>query len=199
MIANKFPVLVLSHRTYPCTHGLAIKIHAEQLSHLGGAELAAEMGAWSADHLEYLDERGVSAMAANETVAVLLPGAFYFIHETQKPPMELFRKHNVPIALATDHNPGSSPVYSLPLMMNFGCTLFGMTPEESFQAVTLHAARALRRESQLGSLKAGKQADFAVWEIQSPIELAYAIGAPSCHSVYKNGELAFQANNHATD
>ena len=171
------------------THDLAIKIHAEQLSNLGGAKLAAEMGAWSADHLEYIDEASIQTMAENGTIAVLLPGAFYFIHETQKPPIDLFRKFNVPIALATDHNPGSSPVMSLPLMMNFGCTLFGMTPEESFHAVTSNAAKALRREDKIGSIAPGKQADFAIWDIQSPVELAYAVGHQSCRAVYKHGEL----------
>ncbi len=175
-------------------NGLALKIHAEQLSNLGGAKLAAEMGAWSADHLEYVDESAIEAMAENQTIAVLLPGAFYFINETQKPPIDLFRKHDLPMALATDHNPGSSPVFSLPLMMNFGCTLFGMTPQESLQAVTNNAAQALRRENQIGSLAVGKQADFAVWDIQSPVELAYAIGHQSCHSVYKHGQLVHSSS-----
>ena len=167
--------------------GLSIKIHAEQLSNLGGAALASEFGALSADHLEYLDEVGVQAMAASGTVAVLLPGAFYFIHETTLPPIELLRKHQVPIALATDANPGSSPVASLLLMMNMGCTLFRMTPEEAFAAVTRHAAQALGLHHQKGTIEVGKQADLVAWQMNSPAELAYGIGHNPCQWVLKSG------------
>lgn len=169
-------------------HELAIKIHAEQLSLLGGAKLAAELNAWSADHLEYLDESGVAAMANSKCVATLLPGAFYFIHETQKPPIELFRKYSVPIAVATDFNPGSSPVASLLLAMNMACTLFGLTAEESFAGVTQNAAKALRLDDR-GTLDVGKIADLVVWDIQSPSELAYGIGHNPCRQVFKNGKL----------
>ncbi|MEP3429896.1 MAG: imidazolonepropionase [Roseibium sp.] len=155
--------------------GLPIKLHAEQLSNLGGAELASKYGALSADHLEYLDETGVKAMARSGSVAVLLPGAFYTLRETQYPPMDLLRKHQVPIALATDCNPGSSPLASLLLTMNMGCTLFRMTPEEALASVTREAARALGL-SDFGTLEAGKVADLAIWNVQHPAELSYRIG-----------------------
>ena len=170
-------------------HGLAIKIHAEQLSNSGGAQLAAEFQAWSADHLEYLDEAGVAAMASSQTVAVLLPGAFYFINEKQRPPIDLLRKHQVPIALATDHNPGSSPVYSMPLVMNMGATCFGLSPAEAMAATTIHAARALRVDQQVGSIEFGKQADFALWDTQIPTDLVYRIGDNLCTAVWKKGQL----------
>lgn len=170
-------------------HSLDRKVHAEQLSLLGGAKLAAEFGALSADHLEYIDEDSVEAMAAQGTVAVLLPGAFYFIQETQKPPVDLFRKHGVPIAIATDANPGSSPATHLPLMMNMACTLFRMTPEEAFRGVTQHAAQALGLGESLGTLDVGKQADLAVWEMDTPASLAYGIGHNPCRAVYKRGAL----------
>ncbi len=168
--------------------GLDIKVHAEQLSLQGGARLAAEMGALSADHLEYLDEPSVQAMAARGTTAVLLPGAFYFLQETKLPPVELFRKYGVPVAIATDTNPGSSPVASLLLMMNMACTLFRLTPEEAMAGVTRNAARALGMSGQLGTLETGKQADLVVWEIGSPAELAYGIGHNPCRTVYKHGQ-----------
>ncbi|ASP34304.1 imidazolonepropionase [Labrenzia sp. VG12] len=155
--------------------GLAVKLHAEQLSNLGGTALAASYGALSADHLEYLDEAGVSAMAASGSVAVVLPGAFYTLRETQLPPMDLLRQHKVPIALATDCNPGSSPLASLLLTMNMGCTLFRMTPEEALAGVTRVAARALGLDDQ-GTLEPGKRADLAVWNIAHPAELSYRIG-----------------------
>jgi imidazolonepropionase len=157
-------------------HGLPVKLHAEQLSNLGGAALAARYGALSADHLEYIDEAGVRAMAAAGTVAVLLPGAFYFLRETQMPPMELFRKHRVPIAISTDCNPGTSPVTSLLLMLNMACTLFRMTPEQALAGVTRNAARALGLSVSHGTLEAGKQADFVVWDIEGPAELSYRFG-----------------------
>jgi len=156
--------------------GLPIKLHAEQLSNLGGAALAARYGAISADHLEYIDEAGVREMAAAGTVAVLLPGAFYFLREKRLPPMDLFRKHGVPIAISTDCNPGTSPVTSLLLMLNMACTLFRMTPEQALAGVTRNAARALGLSASRGTLEAGKQADFVVWDIEEPAELAYRFG-----------------------
>lgn len=168
--------------------GLAIKLHAEQLSNLGGAKLAAEMGALSADHLEYLDEAGVSAMAAAGTVAVVLPGAFYFLRETQKPPIELMRKHGVTIALATDANPGSSPLTSPLLVMNMACTLFRLTPEEALAGLTRNAARALGLQDETGTLEAGKRCDLAIWDIERPAELAYRIGFNPLHARIWNGQ-----------
>ena len=154
---------------------IPVKLHAEQLSNLGGTALAASYGALSADHLEYLDEAGVKAMAASGSVAVLLPGAFYTLRETQLPPLELLRKHQVPVALATDCNPGSSPLASILLTMNMGCTLFRMTPEEALAGVTREAARALGLDDQ-GTLEAGKAADLAIWNVSHPAELSYRIG-----------------------
>lgn len=155
--------------------GLPIKLHAEQLSNLGGAALAASYGALSADHLEYLDEAGVTAMAKAGSVAVLLPGAFYTLRETQMPPIELLRNHQVPIGLATDCNPGSSPLTSLLLTMNMGATLFRLTPDECLAATTRHAAKALGLVDR-GTLAAGQRADIALWNIQHPAELSYRIG-----------------------
>ncbi|HLX80444.1 MAG TPA: imidazolonepropionase [Burkholderiales bacterium] len=159
------------------TLDLRVKLHADQLSDLGGAALAAKYGALSADHLEYTSEDGVRAMAKAGTVAVLLPGAFYFLREKQLPPVEALRRHGVPIALATDNNPGSSPLTSLLLTMNLACTLFRLTPEEALAGVTRHGARALGMQTTHGTLETGKQADFALWEIGSPAALAYAMGA----------------------
>jgi imidazolonepropionase len=156
--------------------GLPVKLHADQLSNLGGAALAAQYGGLSADHLEHTDEEGVAAMARAGTVAVLLPGAYYFIRETKLPPLALLRKHNVPIALATDCNPGTSPLTSLLLTMNMAATLFRMTVHECLLGVTREAARALGLEGQTGTLEAGKWADLAIWDIQSPAELVYQIG-----------------------
>jgi imidazolonepropionase len=156
--------------------GIPVKLHAEQLSNLGGAALAASYGALSADHLEYLDAAGAEAMAKAGTVAVLLPGAFYFLHEKQAPPVEALRKAGVPIAIATDCNPGSSPLASLLLAMNMASTLFRLTPEEALAGVTLNAARALGLEGEIGSIEAGKRAEFAVWDVKHPAELAYRIG-----------------------
>lgn len=155
--------------------GLPEKLHAEQLSNLGGAKLAASYGALSADHIEYLDEPGVRAMADAGTVAVILPGAFYTLRETQQPPLDLLRKHGVPIALATDLNPGTSPLNSILLTMNMGCTLFRMTPEEALRGVTQHAAAALGL-TDLGTIAPGQVADLAVWDIAEPAELSYRIG-----------------------
>ena len=164
-------------RVFKVAHalGLPVKLHAEQLSNLGGAALAARYGAMSADHLEYLDEAGVIAMAAAGTVAVILPGAFYTLREAQMPPIGLLRKHAVPMAVATDMNPGSSPMSSLLLAMNMACTLFRMTPVEALAGATTHAARALGLADR-GTLAAGQIADLAVWSCDHPSELAYRIG-----------------------
>lgn len=157
--------------------GLPVKLHADQLSNLGGAALAARYGALSADHLEYTDEAGVAAMAAAGTVAVLLPGAFHTLRETQAPPIAALRRSGVPIALATDCNPGSSPLTSPLLAMNLACTLFRMTPLEAFAGFTVHAARALGLHGSLGTIEPGKRADLALWAVGRPAELAYAMGA----------------------
>ena len=161
--------------------GLPVKLHAEQLSNLGGAAMAAGYGALSADHIEYLDEAGVAAMAKAGTAAVLLPGAFYTLHETQMPPVQALRDKGVPIALATDANPGSSPLTSLLLTMNMGCTLFRLTPEEALRGVTANAARALGL-SDAGTIAAGQRADLAVWDIEHPAELSYRIGFNPLHA-----------------
>lgn len=161
--------------------GLPIKLHAEQLSDLGGAKLAAQYGALSADHLEYLGQDGVDAMAASGTVAVLLPGAFYTLRETQAPPVAALRAAGVPIALATDCNPGSSPLTSLLLAMNMGATLFRLTPEECLAGATREAARALGLAGEIGTIEAGKRADLAVWDITEPAELTYRIGFNPLH------------------
>lgn len=168
--------------------GLPVKIHAEQLSNLGGAALAAGYGALSADHLEYLDEAGVIAMAKAGTVAVILPGAFYFLRETQKPPIELLRQHGVAIALASDANPGSSPLTSPLLVLNMACTLFRLTPEEALAGLTRHAAKALGLQDEIGTLEAGKRCDLAVWDIERPAELAYRIGFNPLHTRIWNGQ-----------
>ncbi|UWQ01699.1 imidazolonepropionase [Aliiroseovarius crassostreae] len=160
--------------------GLPVKLHAEQLSNLGGAKLAASYGALSADHIEYLDDEGVGAMASAGTTAVILPGAFYTLRETQKPPIAALREMRVPMALATDANPGSSPLTSLLLTMNMGCTLFQMTPEEALAGVTRNAARALGL-ADCGVVEAGKRADLAIWNVGHPSELAYRIGFNPLH------------------
>jgi imidazolonepropionase len=162
--------------------GLPVKIHAEQLSDQKGAILGTRYGALSADHLEYLGDDGVQAMANTGTVAVLLPGAFYFLRETKLPPIEGLRKAGVPMALATDCNPGSSPVTSLLLMLNMGATLFRLTPEETLAGVTRNAAKALGLGGSTGTLQAGKRADFAVWNIDRPAELSYRIGFNPLHA-----------------
>jgi imidazolonepropionase len=159
-------------------HGLRVRLHAEQLSNQHGAALAAQYRALSADHLEFLDEAGAKAMASAGTVAVLLPGAYYALQEEKKPPVALLRKHNVPIAIATDCNPGTSPLLSPTLAMNMACTLFGLTPEEALQGMTVNAARSLGLAHAVGSIAAGKQADLAVWRIESLAELGYWIGLP---------------------
>ncbi len=173
--------------------GLRVKLHAEQLSDQGGAALAARYHALSADHLEHVSEDGIRAMAAAGTVAVLLPGAFYVLKETRKPPVDLFRQHGVAVALASDANPGTSPVGSLLLMLHMGCTFFGLTPEEALAGVTRHAAKALGLADEIGSLTLGKQADLALWDIAHPAELAYHVGYNPCSGVIKNGHFTVPA------
>ena len=168
-------------------NGLRVRLHAEQLSNQEGAALAAKYHALSADHLEHLDEAGAKAMAAAGTVAVLLPGAFYALQEKRKPPVELLRKHKVPIAVATDCNPGTSPMLSPTLAMNMACTLFGLTPEEAIAGMTVNAARALGLAHSVGSIAAGKQADLCVWHIESLSELGYWIGLPGPERRIFNG------------
>ena len=168
--------------------GMPVKLHAEQLSALGGATLAARYGALSADHLEYATEEDARAMAQHGTVAVLLPGAFYLLRETQRPPVDLFRRHGVPMALASDANPGTSPALSLRLMLNMGCTLFGMTPEEALAGVTLWGAKALGLADSHGSLEAGKVANFVHWPLARPAELVYWLGGELPCTVIYRGE-----------
>ena len=163
-------------------HGLPVKLHAEQLSNLSGAALAAEFGALSADHLEHLDPAGVTAMADAGVVATLLPGAFYFVRETRLPPVQALRDAGVPIALATDCNPGTSPMTSLLLVMNMAATLFRLTVEECLAGVTREAARALGRVSEVGTLEIGKRCDLAIWDIQQPAELVYRMGFNPLHA-----------------
>ena len=166
---------------------LPVKLHADQLSDGGGAALAARYGALSADHVEHTGEEGVRAMAGAGTVAVLLPGAFYMLRETKQPPVELFRKHGVPMAVATDCNPGTSPVVSLLLMLNMACTLFRLTPQEALAGVTRNAAQALGMAGTHGTLDVGKAADFAVWDVGDPAELCYWLGANPCVGVVRGG------------
>src|SRR6185437_4394515 len=168
---------------------IRVKLHADQLSNLGGAALAAQFGALSADHLEYVDEIGLAAMAGAGTIAVVLPGAYYFLREKRAPPIELMRKHRVPIALATDSNPGSSPLTSLLLTMNMGATLFRLTVDECLAAVTREAARALGLFGEAGSLEAGKHCDLAIWDIERPAELVYRIGFNPLHARVWRGRI----------
>ena len=180
-----------TERVFGAAHSLDLpaKIHAEQLSNCGAAHLATRYQALSADHLEYLDEAGVVAMSEAGTVAVLLPGAFYFLRETKLPPLDLLRRYDVPIALATDANPGSSPTTSLLLMLNLACTLFRMTVAEALSGVMQHAARALGQAQRHGMLEAGRDADFVVWDIESPAELAYWFGRNPCRCVVRGGRI----------
>lgn len=167
-------------------HGLPIKLHAEQLSDLGGAAMAARRGALSVDHLEYLSEGDVGVLAEHGTVAVLLPGAFYYLHETQKPPVEALVSAGVPMAVATDLNPGSSPVGSLLVAMNLACVLFGLDTEQALAGVTRHAARALGLDDR-GRLRPGLLADLAAWDVGRPAELAYPLGVNPCVGAWKRG------------
>lgn len=169
--------------------GLPVKLHSDQLSNLQGAALAAEYQGLSADHLEYTDEEGAAAMTRVGTVAVLLPGAYYFIRETKRPPIDLFRKHGTAMALATDCNPGTSPLTSLLLTMNMAATLFHMTVEECLLGVTRNAARALGRLDTVGTIEVGKQADLAIWSVESPAELVYRIGFNPLHQRIWNGHI----------
>ncbi len=169
-------------------HDLPVKLHAEQLSDQGGAQLAARYGALSADHLEYVSMQGVEAMKQAGTVAVLLPGAFYVLQETRKPPIDAFRRLGVPMAVSTDCNPGSSPVTSLLLILNMACVLFGLTIEEALAGATRIAAQALGLSQSRGTLEVGKAADLAVWDIDSPADLAYAVGANPLKEVVYAGK-----------
>ena len=168
--------------------GLPMKLHAEQLSNIGGTKLAADYGAMSADHIEYLDEDGIMAMAKADMVAVILPGAFYTLRETQVPPIDLLRKHRVPMAVSTDANPGSSPMTSVLLAMNMACTFFRMTPEEALAGVTRNAARALGMTDR-GMIAAGQRADLNVWKVDHPAELSYRIGFNPLHTRIFGGKI----------
>jgi imidazolonepropionase len=170
-----------------CALGLPVKLHADQLSDLGGAALAAEFGALSADHLEYTNDEAVARMAKAGTVAMLLPAAYYCLRETTLPPVEAFRRQGVAMAVASDLNPGTSPILSLRLAMNQACTLFRLTPEEAIRGTTLHAARALGLAARKGRLAAGYDADLAVWEVGAPAELCYWIGGPGPTALFANG------------
>lgn len=180
-----------TERVFACAreYGLQVKGHTEQLSNLGGSALTARYQGLSADHIEYLDEAGVAALAQSGTVATLLPGAFYFLRETQKPPVDLLREYGVPMALASDINPGTSPFADLTLMMNMGCTLFGLTPEETLRGVTQHAARALGFANTRGQIAPGFDADLAIWNIDHPADLSYQVGVPRLHARIVDGVL----------
>ena len=169
-------------------HHLPVKLHAEQLSNMGGATLAAEFGALSADHLEHLDADGAYALARAGTVAVLLPGAFYFLRETRVPPVVMLRARGVPMAVATDSNPGSSPLTSLLLAMNMASTLFRLTAEEALAGTTREAARALGLADECGTLETGKWCDLAVWDIERPAELVYRMGFNPLHARVRRGQ-----------
>jgi imidazolonepropionase len=171
-------------------HDLPVKLHAEQLSDLKGAVMAAKHKALSVDHLEYLDPEDVPVLAKNNTVAVLLPGAFYCLRETKLPPMKALGENNIPIALASDSNPGSSPVGSLLLMLNMACTLFRMTPEEALAGITRNGARALGLENRVGTLETGKNADMVLWNVTDPAELSYRIGGNPCKRIMIQGKTA---------
>ncbi|MEZ5442046.1 MAG: imidazolonepropionase [Lysobacterales bacterium] len=169
--------------------GLPVKLHADQLSDAGGAALAAEYSALSADHLEYTSASGIAALAAAGTVAMILPGAFVVLGETQKPPIAALRQANVPMAVATDLNPGSSPLLSLRAAMHLACALFGLTPTEAFLGVTVHAARALGLHGQCGQIAVGQAADLVWWPLESPVELAYWLGGTPARRIWINGQM----------
>lgn len=169
-------------------HGLHVKGHTEQLSDLGGTALTAQYNGLSADHIEYLDEIGVRALANSSTVATLLPGAFYFLRETQLPPIDLLRTHKVPMAIATDINPGTSPFADLTLMLNMACTLFRLTPQEALRGVTQNAAKALGYGESRGVIEVGYSADFSIWDIEHPADLSYQVGAKRLVGRIVNGE-----------
>ena len=178
-----------AERVFDCAArlDLPVKAHVEQLSDLGGAAMAAARGALSVDHLEYLSDADVARLAAHDTVAVLLPGAFYVLRETQLPPLAALRAHGVPLALASDGNPGSSPLHSILLMLNLGCTLFRLTPAEALRGVTLNGAKALGLDAEIGSLEVGKQADLVLWDVDRPAMLAYRVGINPCRAVMQGG------------
>ena len=184
--------LTQTERVFSATKalGLPVKLHAEQLTDSSGAALVARYNGLSADHLEYLSPAGIAAMAKHDTAAVLLPGAFYFLRETKVPPVEALRAAKIPMAVATDCNPGTSPMTSILLAMNMACTLFRLTPCEALQGTTIHAARALGIADTHGSLTPGKSADLALWAIDRPSDLSYAIGANPCMAVVKAGEIS---------
>jgi imidazolonepropionase len=180
-----------TERVFACARklGLPVKLHAEQLSDQGGAQLVARYGGLSADHLEHVSEAGIRAMAGAGTVAVLLPGAWYFLRDTKAPPVALLRALGVPMAVATDCNPGTSPLMSILMAMNMACTLWRLTPREALAGCTVNAARALGRHGDIGTLEVGKRADFALWEIDRPADLAYAMGFNPCRGVVNGGVL----------
>jgi imidazolonepropionase len=171
--------------------GFDLKLHAEQLTDSGGAAMAAELGALSCDHLEYVSKKSLEKMTQNNVAAVLLPGAFYFLKEKQKPPIELLRELNIPIAVSTDMNPGSSPLLSLPLAMNMACILFGLTPKEALLGATINGAKALGLEDQKGTIEKGKDADFVVWDIAEPCDLSYYIGFNSVKMIITQGKVSY--------
>jgi imidazolonepropionase len=170
-------------------YGLRVKAHAEQLSYQGFARIAAEMGALSVDHIEFLPESECTILKANETVATLLPGAFYFLREVQRPPVKALIHTGVSIAVATDCNPGSSPLLSLRTAGNMACVFFGLSPEQSLAGMTRNAAKALGIDDHYGTIEVGKNADFAIWDVASPVEIIYSIGSGVCHCVVKGGKI----------
>jgi imidazolonepropionase len=169
--------------------GFRVKLHAEQLSDMDGASLAAEFNALSCDHLEYLSDSGARQMAKNHVTAVLLPGAFYFLKQTQKPPVHLFRELDIPMAVSTDLNPGTSPIHAMPLILNMACLLFGMTCESALAGATLNGARALGLDKTKGSLEVGKDADLVVWDIDAPSDLCYLVGNIPLKMVVISGKI----------
>lgn len=176
--------------------GFSVKLHAEQLSDQKGTILALRHNALSVDHLEYISEESIQKLAKTKTIAVLLPGASYYLQEQKKPPVELLRKYHVPMAVATDLNPGTAPINSLLAVVNMACILFGFTPEEALQGVTRHAASALGMQNALGTLELNKHADFVVWDIDQPAELAYGIGLNPEKIVIRNGEIIYKSHEH---